>query len=302
MAVLSNNDGCIIARSNEVKALGVPMGMPFFQAKALLKKHRVVTVSSNYALYADMSNRVMNVVSRFTPEVEIYSIDEAFLDLTGFQLATLSGYARGIAQQVKQWTGIPVGIGIGPTRVLAKIANRIVKKQKIPGGVFDIGGAENLEGILESVEVGDIWGVGRKWGQRLNAVNIFNARQLRDADMTRIRKQFSVVMQRIVLEMRGVPCLEFEDIKPKKQIIASRSFGRRVTHQQELAEALAMHTSNAAERLRKQNSLAGSIHVSIRTGRHNPRKPYYAPACTVSLPAPTADTRKLIAAALKGLQ
>lgn len=302
VAVLSNNDGCIIARSNELKALGVPMGMPYFQAKELMKKENAIVVSSNYALYGDMSARVMQVLGRFTPELEIYSIDEAFLDLSGFDVATLPDYARGIVRTVKQWTGIPVGIGIGPTKVLAKIANHIAKKRQVPGGVFDLGGAGELGAVLESIPVSDIWGIGRRWGKQLEALGIRNARQLRDADAVDLRRRFSVVMQRIVLELRGIPCLSLEEIAPKKAIMASRSFGQRVTERESLEEAVALHVARAAEKLRQQGSVAGAMVVMIRTGRHNEREAWYGPSCTVQFPVPTADTGKMTAAAVQGVQ
>jgi DNA polymerase V len=302
VAVLSNNDGCIIARSSELKALGVPMGMPYFQAKGLLKKEKAVVVSSNYALYGDMSTRVMQLLGRFTPELEVYSIDEAFLDLTGFDAATLPDYARGIVRMVKQWTGIPVGIGIAPTKVLAKIANHIAKNRQVPGGVFDLGGAGELDALLETIAVTDIWGIGRRWGKQLQALGIGNARQLRDADAVDMRRRFSVVMQRIVLELRGIPCLSLEEIAPKKTIMASRSFGQRVTERESLEEAVALHVARAAEKLRHQGSVAGAMVVMIRTGRHHPEEPYFAPSCTVPFPVPSADTGKMTAAAVQGVQ
>ncbi|MEE9354349.1 MAG: Y-family DNA polymerase [Methylococcaceae bacterium] len=302
LAVLSNNDGCIIARSDELKALKIPMGMPYFQAKPLLKKASAVVVSSNYELYGDMSARVMTLLGQYTPEMEVYSIDEAFLDLTGFAPLCLDEYARGISRYIKQCSGIPVSIGIGPTKVLAKLANRIAKKRKIPGGLFDLGGADALETVLESTEVADIWGVGRRWGQQLNQFNIFNARQLRDADTQFMRKQFSVVMERVILELRGTACLGREDVLSKQQIIASRSFGRRITAKNELGEALALHTCRAAERLRQQGSLAGAIIVTIMTGRYHPEQTCFAPSCCIKLAAPTAHSGQFIQAAQVGLK
>ena len=302
MAVLSNNDGCIIARSNETKALGIPMGAPYFKVKDTLKKHKVVTVSSNYALYGDMSSRVMDILSSFTPHIEIYSIDEAFLDLSGFKAHQFSGYARGIARRVKQWTGIPVGIGIGPTKVLAKIANRIAKKQKIPSGVFDIGDASELNDILESVSVEDIWDIGGRLSEKLKALSIFNARQLRDANPTKMKCLFSVTLECIILELRGVLCLELEDVEPKKQIIASRSFGKRVTKKKCIAEALAQHTSRAAEKLRRQGSVSGTIVVFISTSRHSLKRPHTSLKCSLTLPVPSSDSLTMIKAVHKGLE
>ena len=301
IAVLSNNDGCIVARSNELKQLQVPMGAPYFKWKAFLERHNAVVLSSNYTLYGDMSARVMSTLGRFTPDMEIYSIDEAWLDLTCFDPATLDAYGRDIVQTVRQWTGIPVSIGIAPTRVLAKIANRITKKRKIPGGVFNLGGAEHLEDVLDTIAVEDIWGIGRRWGRRLRGIGIRSARELRAADLEMIRKRFGVVMQRIVFELRGINCIEAETIAPKQQIIRSRSFGQRVTSLEHLRQSVTMHVSRAAEKLRSQHSVCGLLQVFIRTGMFNLQEPTYSQHGIVKFPVPTADTRVLASGALKAL-
>ena len=301
IAVLSNNDGCIVARSNELKELEVPMGAPYFKWKGFLDRHNAVVVSSNYTLYGDMSARVMNTLGRFTPDMDIYSIDEAWLDLTHFNPATLDAYGREIVQTMKRWTGIPVSIGIGPTRVLAKIANRIAKKRKIPGGVFNLGGAEHLEDVLETIAVEDIWGIGRRWGRRLRQIGIQSARDLRAADLEMIRRRFGVVMQRLVFELRGINCIEAEEFAPKQQIMCSRSFGERVTSLEHLRQSVTMHVSRAAEKLRAQQSVCGMAQVFIRTGLFNPKEPTYSQHAIAKFPVPTADTRVLASGVLQAL-
>ena len=302
VAVLSNNDGCVIARSNEVKEAGIPMGAPFFKYRDRLEAMRAVVVSSNYALYGDMSARVMNTLGRFTPDMEIYSIDEAWLDLTGFDPARLDAYGREIVATTYRETGIPVSMGIGPTKVLAKIANRICKKRKIPAQVFNLGGSEALDSLLAMVPVGDVWGIGLRWATKLSSQGIRTALGLRNADPQEMRERYNVVMQRIVMELRGTPCLDFEDIEPRKQIIASRSFGSRRTRKEDLIEAVTMHATRAGEKLRRQGSACGAVQVSIRTGKHNPAEAYYAPSALVRFPVATADTRKLIGAARAGVE
>lgn len=302
IGVLSNNDGCIIARSNELKAAGIAMGAPYFKIRKQLEAMDAIIVSSNYALYGDMSARVMSTLAQFVPDMEIYSIDEAWLDLTGFDTATLDTYARNIAATTKQHTGIPVSIGIAPTKVLAKLANRLCKKHKLSGNVFNLGSADNLDSVLGAFAVGDIWGVGGKLSAKLNKQGIYTAKDLRDSDTSVMRKKYSVVMERIILELRGVSCLEFEDIQPKRQIIASRSFGERVTDKNSLMEAISLHATRAAEKLRGQNSQCGAIQVSIRTGMHNPKERYYGRSVLMQFPVATSDTRKLIAAARAGVE
>ncbi len=301
VGVLSNNDGCIIARSNELKEAGIPMGAPYFKHKQELEALGAVVVSSNYALYGDMSARVMNTLGSFTPEFEVYSIDEAWLDLTGFDLSTLDAYAREIVSTTHKHTGIPVSMGIGPTKVLAKVANRICKKRKVPGSVFNLGSAENLDAVLQSFEVGDVWGVGRRWKESLNRIGIYTALDLRNSDPTEMRKRYNVVMQRLIMELRGVPCLCFEEIEPKKEIIASRSFGEKVTDKQSLIEAVSGHAARAAEKLRSQGSVCGAIQVSARSSPFIPHEPYYAKSVLIRFEVPTADTRRLAEAAVRGI-
>ena len=302
VGVLSNNDGCIIARSNELKDAGIPMGAPFFKYRDQLRKMKAVVVSSNYTLYGDMSARVMSVMGEFTPDIEIYSIDEAWLDLTGFKTDTLDAYARGIVATTTQCTGIPVAMGIAPTKVLAKIANRICKKRKIPGHVYNIGSADNLDAVLASVAVDDVWGIGRQWGIKLRLHGIHTALDLRNANDQEIKKRYNVVMQRIVLELRGIPCLFEDDIQPKKQIIASRSFGARVSDLNSLLQSATMHATRAAEKLRKDGSVCGIMQVFIRSGKHNPKEPFFSRSANIKFPVSTADTRRLIAGACEGVR
>ena len=297
LGVLSNNDGCLVARSNELKDANIPMGSPLFKVRAQLQALNAVVVSSNYELYGDMSARVMETLSQFTPNLEIYSIDEAWLDLSGFNPAILEGYAREIAATTKRNTGIPVSIGIAPTKVLAKIANRICKKRKIPGQVFNLGNENALDDVLSSIAVGDICGIGRRLAPRLNQAGIFTALDLRNCDPDRMRQQYSVVMQRLILELRGIPSLGAEEVAPKKQIIASRSFRERVTDLNALQEAVSYHVTRAGEKLRHQGSVCGMLQVSLRTGRHNPNERYFGRSTQVQFATPTADTRKLIRAA-----
>ncbi|WP_236618993.1 Y-family DNA polymerase [Acaryochloris sp. CCMEE 5410] len=302
LGVLSNNDGCLVARSHELKAAGIPMGAPYFKYRKELQALDAILVSSNYALYGDMSARVMTTLGQFTPELEIYSIDEAWLNLTGFELATLDAYAREIVATTKRHTGIPVSMGIGPTKVLAKIANRICKRWAIPGQVFNIGSAESLDGILTTIQVEDIWGIGRQWAKKLEASGIYTAKDLREADDEQMRRRYNVVMQRLILELRGISCLGIDQIAPKKQIIVSRSFGERVEDLDSLLQAVAMHATRAGEKLRSQDSECGAIQVSIRTGRHNPKEKFFGESALVRFPVATADTRKLICAAQRGVK
>jgi len=300
LVVLSNNDGCVVARSAEVKALGIPMGEPWFKLKAIAKQHGIVALSSNYALYADMSNRVMQVLSEFSPRQEIYSIDESFLDLTGIQ-GDYTELGQVIRQRIKQWTGLPVCVGIAPTKTLSKLANHVAKKRAQFNGVCDLEAMTTgeLDIILASVEVGEVWGIGRKLNAHLQAGGIHTVQELRDFDVTRLRNRFGVVMERTVRELRGEPCIELDDIAPpKQQIICSRSFGRYVTDLNELEEAVSSYMSRASEKLRKQNSVASTAHVFIHTNRHKADEPQYSQGMTIGLPSATNDSRVLVSAVI----
>jgi len=293
IAVLSNNDGCIIARSNEVKALGIPMGVPFFEQKALIKKHKITVFSSNYQLYGDMSQRVMDSLRLFAPDIEVYSIDEAFLRLDHLQPRDLVGYCTTIRAKVMQWTGIPVSIGIGPSKVLAKVANRVAKKQT-DDGVFDIRSRKAQDETLRPLEVEKLWGIARRWAERLRRIGITKASQLRDASPVIIRKHLSVVGERLVRELRGHSCIDLEDIQPRKNILSSKSFGNLLTQKEPMAEALANYAARACEKLRKQNSRAQAVHVFIQTNGFRETDRQYSNAITCALTIPTSDTRTII--------
>lgn len=305
MVVLSNNDGCVVARSAEVKTLGIPMGVPWFQLKDLARQHGILAFSSNYELYGDMSNRFMRVLAQFSPDQEIYSIDESFLDLSEFRHRNLTAYAQEIRQRVKRWVGLPVCVGIGPSKTLAKLANHVAKKRPQWNSVCDLTTLPptDLDTLLADISVNEVWGVGRRLTPALAEMGIASVRDLRDADPGRIRKQFSVVLERTVQELRGVSCLEMEDVAPaKQQIMSSRSFGQAIMTLEELSEAVTLHSTRATEKLRRQNSVAGAIQVFIQTHRFKPHEPQYNPGITVPLAQATNDTLQLIQAALAGLK
>lgn len=302
--VLSNNDGCVVARSNEVKALGIKMGIPVYQCENLIKKHNIQVFSSNYALYADMSRRVMETLKKFTPDLEIYSIDEAFLSLAGLCLKDYKSYARKIRQTILKWTGIPVSIGIATSKGLAKAANEIAKKQAKYGGVLDFinSSGQEIDHDLSQLDVSDVWGVGRQYNNMLKANNVHTAKDLKYKDIAWIRKRMTVMGEKCVQELRGVPCFEL-DKQPvrKKGIRSSRSFGKPVDTKQDLREAIATYVSRAAEKLRKQNSYANILIVYIRTNKFKKDGPQYSNSVHIKLPTPTSSTIELTKNALNGL-
>jgi DNA polymerase V len=295
VAVLSNNDGCIVARSQEVKDLGIKMGIPVFQVQHLVNQHRIQLFSSNYTLYADMSARVMSTLEEFAPSLEVYSIDEAFLDLTGVCAKAPIAYGQHIRKSVFRATGIPVCVGMGPTKTLAKLANFAAKKWKQTGGVLDLSAPVRREKLMKIVPVGEVWGIGSKTASRLNRLGIDTVWDLARQPAQRIQQQFNVVIARTVQELNGIACLELEDIAPnKQQIVCSRSFSRRLTERHELAATLAEFGSRAAEKLRKQGSAAGCITVFIRTNPFSEREPQYQRAASTQLNAATQDTRVIV--------
>jgi len=303
VVVLSNNDGCVVARSGEVKALGIPMGGPWFKLKDLARKHSIIALSSNYTLYADMSNRVMSVLGEFSSRQEIYSIDECFLDLAG-HTGNFTEYGRQIRQRIQQWLGLPVSVGFAPTKTLAKLANHVAKKRAEYGGVCDLTAMPpaKQDEIFSGIAVGEVWGVGRKLNEHLQQGGITTVQQLRDFDIQRIRNRFGVVMERTVRELRGVPCLEMVDIAPaRKQIISSRSFGQSVTSLGELQEAASVYMSTAAAKLRGQGSVAALAYVYILTNEHKREEPQYSRGISIALAQPTDDTMQLVAAVKAGL-
>ncbi len=305
VVVLSNNDGCAVARSNEVKALGVKMAAPWYQLRDLARRHGIVALSSNYELYADMSNRVMTILSAFSPRQEVYSIDECFLDLDGLEHRDLTRYGQEIRQRVRQWVGMPVCVGIAASKTLAKLANHVAKKQAAWNSVCDFGtlNAVALDELLDGIEVGEVWGVGRRTQERLGRMGIHSVLALKRADTGLIRQRFSVTLERTVRELRGIPCLALEELTPtNRQIISSRSFGTPVTSLQELSEAVATYVSRAAEKLRSQQAVAGAIQVYIRTNPHREDDPQYSNSMVLPLGTASSDTSRLVRAAQWGLR
>lgn len=296
IVVLSNNDGCIVARSAEAKALGIPMGEPEYKARPLLRRHNVAVFSSNYALYGDISHRVMTTAETLVPQVEVYSIDEAFLRLDA-TIPPLEA-ATALRDRVQRWVGIDVSVGLAPTRTLAKLANHLAKKGT---GVFLFPQAPlQQDALLAQTPAEEIWGIGRRQAARLASRGITTALGLRDLDDAWLRKHLTVTGWRTAMELRGIPCIDENSAPtPRHTLVSSRSFGGRVTEKAQLAEALTLNITNAAERLRREKLLAGAVSVHIRTSRHA-QAPFSDTVC-VSLPAPEADTRLLLSAVLRGL-
>jgi DNA polymerase V len=301
IVVLSNNDGCVIARSYDAKPF-VKMGAPYFQIKDVLRQHGVQVFSSNYALYGDMSERVMTIIESLVPAVEVYSIDEAFDDLTGIP-GDLTAFGRTIRATVYKGTGIPVGVGIAPTKTLAKLANYTAKRlQAHTGGVVDICDPVKRDWVLRNTDAGEVWGVGRRMKAHLETMNIKTAMDLAKADPWTLRQKFSVVIEKTARELTGTSCLELAEAEPAKQeICSSRMFGKRLTTMEPIKEAVATYVERAAEKLRAQNSLCKKIRVSIRTGMFNPEEAKYANGALVELPYPTNDVRLLTKAAVEAV-
>ncbi len=305
VVVLSNNDGCAVARSNEVKALGVGMGAPWFKFKDLAKQHGIVAYSSNYALYADMSNRVMSILRHYSPDQEVYSIDESFLDLTSFQSRDLISYAHEMRQRILQWTHLPVCVGIGSTKTLAKLANHCAKKRPHMNGVCNLNAlpVNEVNHMFAEIEVGEVWGIGRQLAPKLKALGIQTVFDLKQANPERLRQQFSVVMEKTIRELNGTVCIEMEEVSPpKKQIVSSRSFGHPVRDYNSLAESITLYISRAAEKLRKQHSYTSSVYVYIRTSPFKENEPFYSNGLTIAIPTPTDNTMQLVNVALWGLK
>lgn len=304
VVVLSNNDGCVVSRSQEAKDLGLKMAAPWYQMKDLAKRHGIVALSSNYNLYADFSNRVMSLLSRFSPGQEIYSIDESFLDLTGISTDHTS-YGQDIRQTIRQCVGIPVCVGIAPSKTLAKLANHVSKKNPRFGSVCDFNGMSTteLDTLLASIAAGEVWGVGRHTVPKLQEIGIHSVLDLKRTPAKRLGARFSIVFERIVEELNGVACLELDDVAPvKQQITSSRSFGMLTSSLPDLEQALISYTTRASEKLRQQRSMAGGIQVYIRTNPHKERDPQYQPSILMPLAEPTDDTRLFCHAALHGLR
>ena len=304
VVVLSNNDGCVVARSAEVKALGVKMGTPYFELKDLVKQHGIVAFSSNYELYGDMSARMTRVIGQFAPRQENYSIDETFLDLDGIP-GNLVELGQRIRQRVYQWVGIPVCVGIAPTKTLAKLANHVAKKRPEYASVCNLLDLTNTQrdALFGTIDVGEIWGVGRRLAPRLAAQGMATVKALRDANPKAIRQNYGVVMERTVLELNGVSCMKLEEVEPaRQQIVCSRSFGELLSRQEEIAPAIAYFATRAAEKLRGQQSVAEAIQVFMQTNPHREQDPQYHPSFVIPFPTPTDDTRLIMQAALAGLR
>lgn len=300
VVVLSNNDGCVIARSAEAKALGIGMGAPFFQVREQMSRQGVVARSSNYTLYADISNRVMRVMAEMLPGIEVYSIDEAWGDMTGVD--DLHGLGRSIRERLARDVGMPVGVGISTTKTLAKLANWAAKKWKGTGGVLDLTDPARQEKLLRLAPVSEVWGVGRRSAAKLAALNIATAWDLARFDIGTLRKTFGVTMERTARELRGVSCIGFnEGPPPKEAICSSKMLGKRQSELPPIRLALATYVSRAAEKLRSQSSLCSTIQVGLQTQLADLRGPRYANAVTLALPAPTDDTREILALAPQGL-
>ncbi|MCX7143703.1 MAG: Y-family DNA polymerase [Proteobacteria bacterium] len=306
VVVLSNNDGCAVSRSAEARALGIKMAVPWFQMKDMAKKHGIVALSSNYALYADMSSRMMSVLAQFSPDQEIYSIDECFLGLAGFEHYDLAAYGQEIRARVRKWLGLPVSIGFAPTKTLAKMANNCAKKGLAgANGVCDFGrmSESELSRLLSTIGIREIWGVGAQLTKQLTDRGITSVEALRTTDAKVLRREFSVVLERTVTELNGIPCIDMEESAPdKQQIMSSRSFGDYVTELEPLSAAVASFIAIAAEKLRSQGSVAGMVNVFIRTNTFAENQKQYQPSVTLPIPEPTSDTLALTSIALKGLR
>lgn len=294
--VLSNNDGCIVARSQEAKDIGLPMGAPVFKYRDMIKNNNVAMLSSNFTLYGDISKRVMSCLFDHTPYVEIYSIDEAFMGFEQVHAEHIIETTGKIRAQIQQWVGLPVSIGIAPTKTLAKIANHIAKKQYRNIGVYslyNISTTARLE-LLKTIPVGDIWGIGWRMEPKLKALGIFSAYDFASQARSWVHKQMGVMGERTWLELNGTQCIELDHQPEVKRTIAStRTFGRYITNFNELAEAVASYIARAAEKLRKQNCVTGCISIYIRTNRFN-QDPWYYNTAIAELATPTDSTPVLI--------
>ncbi len=299
--VLSNNDGCAVARSEEAKALGIGMGEPAFRLEEIIRRHKVEVFSSNYALYGDMSRRVMQTLTRFTPALEVYSIDEAFLDLGGFGRRNLDRYGREIKSTVERWTGIPISVGIAPTKTLAKIAAHLAKRSARAAGVVDLSGTKYRDRALAAVPVGEVWGVGRRSAGFLREHGIDDALALKNADRGLLKKRMGIVGLRLRDELNGICRYPLEQSPPpRKSITVSRTFRREIGSLAELSAAVSAYTTTGAEKLRAQGAVAGVLTVYLLTNRF--REDYCYLSETIRLPVRSSYTAELIACALAGLK
>ncbi|MEQ9437509.1 MAG: Y-family DNA polymerase [Cyclobacteriaceae bacterium] len=302
VVVLSNNDGCIISRSNEAKALGIKMGAPYFKVKPFLKQHAVKVLSSNYALYGDMSQRVVSTIRSLVPEVEVYSIDEQFLDLSSYTSTMVPSLVQKVRETILQHTGIPTSIGLAPTKTLAKLANQLAKKTEASQGIYCLQEEKVIQLCLSEVAVSALWGVGRRYAERLSVYGIYTAADLYDASEQWVRQHMTVQGMRLWYELHGTPCLPLDAVvQPKKSVTASRSFGQLQTDYAVLSAAIAIHTSRCAEKLRKQGSVGSYISVFIKTNKHQ-NEPQYQNSFTWTLPVATSHTGTLVQYATQALE
>ena len=304
VVILSNNDGCVIARSNEAKALGIPMGAPAFKYQAQFKRQKIKVFSSNYPLYGDMSSRVMSILERYTPNIELYSIDEAFLQFKGFDLFDLQKEGMKMQKQIKKWTGIPVSVGIAPSKALAKIANKIAKKFAVKtGGVYSIDTEEKRIKALKWTSISDVWGIGRQHLQQLEAIGVANAWQFSLLSDDWVRKQMSVLGLRLKKDLQGLPSIQLEEVKaPKKGIATTRSFEGNLTSFSDLEERVSTFASNCAEKMRKQQSSCQALLVFIRSDPHKKDVISYRNSCVLTLPYATNSSIILSRYAILGLR
>ena len=303
VVVLSNNDGCVIARSNEAKALGIPMGAPAFEYQALFDENNVHVFSANFALYGDMSQRVMEVLGEYSPDMEIYSIDEAFLKLTGFERYDLQDYGNQMRRKVTKWTGIPISVGIAPTKALAKVANRIAKKfPEQTNGVYIIDSEEKRIKALKWLPVEDVWGIGRQHTKRLNGIGVKTAYDFTQLDEVWVKRHLTIVGLRLKLDLQGIPTIELEDVQPKKNIATTRSFDKNYTEFSQLQERVSTFAVSCAEKLRRQHSCCNSLMVFIHTNGHRKDLPQYSRNIVVKLPYPTNSSIELSKFAIQALK
>ena len=301
--VLSNNDGCAVARSNEAKALGIKMGVPLFQVRDIVERHGVTVFSSNYALYGDMSNRVQSTLRQMVPAVEVYSIDEAFLDLRGLEHTDLDALAKNISARCRRDTGIPVSVGVAPTKTLAKIASKLCKQYpKLRGGCY-MYRPQDIEKVLRKFPIEDVWGIGRRYSKRLKAYGVNTAWDFSQLDSRWIQQEMGLPGLNTWNELRGKPCIEFEThIQDKQQICVSRSFSKEIYDFEPLAEQVSLFATMACEKLRKQHSACHYAMVFVLTNRHKEEAPQHMEGRTIAFPVETDSTLEINEAVLKGLR
>ena len=301
VVVLSNNDGCIISRSTEAKQIGIKMGEPYFKIKDLVKKNKVHTFSSNYALYGDISRRVMKILKKFSDKMEIYSIDEAFIDLSFIEDQRLNEYGKEIRERILKWTGIPTSIGIANTKTLSKVANHIAKKNKT--GVKVLNNNEDIDEELKKFHISNVWGVGKQLSKLYIKNNIDTAYKLKNISNTWVKKSTNVLGAKTVMELRGVPCVNLETLETKrKSCCVSRSFGKKVESIDKLKESITTHCLSAAEKIRGDDQVTKSVTVFIRTSPFDRHKEYYSNSKTIDLPIATNNSIELISAAIEALK